>query len=408
MWTAVVFVLICEEDDVAMDKKSSSTQIALGVGFVWFTSQFGGGFASGTQLYQYFINFGIWCLITPALAQLYQAVFQWYALRFAYDNKTANYRDFCDKFYGKFRFIFSNLYEAVYFMLILLSPSISFATGGSTLNELTGIPYLACTAIVGVFIFGVSLCNTDMIRKAATMVSYILIIGVLCVFVPNIFAQWGSICDAVSQMMNGTLPVGSTESGSVGSALWYCNLYGAYHIASVGLYVQHAQKFTDKKQCFTSMLYGFFINAVIISLVAVGLLAVSMNPQLPEYSVYTLLFAQCGVASGVLAPMVSLLIIVGSVFSGVNMITGFVNRVVTGLEKREDSGTAASKHRMRTIVTALICTLATFSIAQFGLLPLVRKGYSYLGFACIIVIVIPFLIRMVMEAVGAVSNKVQE
>ena len=382
-------------------------QIALGVGFVWFTSQFGGGFASGTQLYQYFINFGIWCLITPAIAQLFQAFFQWYALRFAYDNKTANYREFCDLFYGRTKFVFSNLYEAVYLMLILLAPSIAFATGGSTLHELTGIPYILCTVIVGVFIFGVSLMDTDMIRKAATVVSYILIIGILCVFIPNIIVQWGSITDAISQMLSGTLPVGSTESGSFGSALWYCILYGAYHVASIGLYVQHAQKFTDRKQCLTSMVYGFIINTVVITLVAVGLLAVAMNPELPNYSVYTLLFAQCGVASGILAPVVSLLIILGSVFSGVNMITGFVNRVVTGLEKKEDSRTAAGKRKKRTIITALLCTLATFSIAQFGLLPLVKKGYSYLGFACIVVIVVPFLVRMFLELTGRVKNKVR-
>ncbi len=172
-----------------MKNKQNVAQVALGVGFVWFTSQFGGGFASGTQLYQYFINFGIWCLLTPAIAQLFQAFFQWYALRFAYDNKTANYRDFCDLFYGKAHIVFSNLYEAVYLMLILLAPSIAFATGGSTLNELTGLPYLLCTVIVGVFIFAVALMDTDMIRKAATVVSYILIIGILCVFIPNIIGQ---------------------------------------------------------------------------------------------------------------------------------------------------------------------------------------------------------------------------
>ena len=390
-----------------MKKNGSAAQVALGVGFVWFTSQFGGGFASGTQLYQYFINFGIWCLITPAIAQLFQAFFQWYALRFAYDNKTTNYRDFCDLFYGKTHVVFSNLYEVVYFMLILLAPSIAFATGGSTLHELTGLPYLLCTVIVGVFIFAVSLMNTDMIRKAATVVSYILIIGILCVFIPNIIAQWGDIVDAIGKMAGGTLPVGSQESGSFGSALWYCLLYGAFHVASIGLYVQHAQKFEDRRQCRTSMIYGFIINTVVITLVAVGLLAVSMNSDLPNYSVYTLLFAQCGVAADVLAPVVSLLIILGSVFSGVNMITGFVNRVVTGLEKKEDEVTAVKKHRRRTVITALICTLATFAIAQFGLLPLVKKGYSYLGFACIVVIVIPFLIRMVLEVTGKVKNKVR-
>lgn len=390
-----------------MKSKQNVAQVASGVGFVWFTSQFGGGFASGTQLYQYFINFGIWCLLTPAIAQLFQAFFQWYALRFAYDNKTANYRDFCDLFYGKAHIVFSNLYEAVYLMLILLAPSIAFATGGSTLNELTGLPYLLCTVIVGVFIFAVALMDTDRIRKAATVVSYILIIGILCVFIPNIIAQWDSITQAISQLAAGALPVGSQESGGFGGALWYCVLYGAYHVASIGLYVAHAQKFENRKQCLTSMIYGFIINTVVITLVAVGLLAVALDPELPNYSVYTLLFAQRGVGAGILAPVVSLLIILGSVFSGVNMITGFVNRVVTGLEKKEDEDTAQKKRKPRTVVTALACTLCTFAIAQFGLLPLVKKGYSYLGFACIVVIVLPFLVHMVLELMGKVKNKVR-
>lgn len=390
------------------EKQGSMTKgtlgVSLGVGFVWFTSQFGGGFASGTQLYQYFINFGIWCLVTPALAQLFQAFFQWYALRHAYVHKTVNYRDFCDSFYGRFRVVFSNLYELVYLMLILLAPSIAFATGGSTLNELTGIPYLICTVIVGVCIFVIALFNTDMIRKAASVVSYVLIIGVLIVFLPNIIAQWGDIMDAIRQMSAGTLPVGSTASGSVWSALWNCIVYGAYHVASIGLYVAHAQKFTRKSQCASSMILGFFINAIVISVVNFGLLAVAMNPELPNYSVYTLLFAQRGVMSSLMAPMVSVLIIIGSVFSAVNMITGFVNRVVTGFEKKEDEKTASGKRTLRTRVTALACTLVTFAIAQFGLLPLVKKGYSYLGIACMIVIVIPFLVRMVLELVGVVKE----
>ena len=289
-------------------------------------------------------------------------------------------------------------------MLILLAPSIAFATGGSTLNELTGIPYIICTVIVGILIYIVALFNTDMIRKAATIVSYVLIIGVLVVFIPNIIAEWGDIMDAIHQMSAGALPVGASGPGGFGPALWNCILYGAYHVASIGLYVAHPQKFTEEKQCFTSMAYGFVINAVVISLVNFGLLAVAMNPELPNYSVYTLLFAQRGVIPGVLAPMVSILIIIGSVFSGVNMITGFVNRVVTGLEKNESEADAQKKRTLRTRITALACTLLTFGIAQFGLLPLVRKGYSYLGFACIVVIVIPFLIRMVLELLGVVKK----
>ena len=45
----------------------SKMPLTLGLAFVAFTTQFGGGFASGAQIYQYFINYGIWCLVLPLL-----------------------------------------------------------------------------------------------------------------------------------------------------------------------------------------------------------------------------------------------------------------------------------------------------------------------------------------------------
>ena len=38
---------------------------------------------------------------------------------------------------------------------------------------------------------------------------------------------------------------------------------------------------------------------------------------------------------------------------------------------------------------------------QFGLIPLVKTGYSYIGYATLIVIVIPFIVHMI---VGCVKN----
>ena len=47
----------------------SKMPLAMGIAFVAFTTQFGGGFASGAQIYQYFINYGIWCLLMPLITQ---------------------------------------------------------------------------------------------------------------------------------------------------------------------------------------------------------------------------------------------------------------------------------------------------------------------------------------------------
>ena len=56
-------------------KKNKNTAVILGVAFVWFTTHFGGGFASGAQIYSYFVKYGIACLILPVLAMVYNGIF---------------------------------------------------------------------------------------------------------------------------------------------------------------------------------------------------------------------------------------------------------------------------------------------------------------------------------------------
>ena len=71
--------------------------LTMGIAFVAFTTQFGGGFASGAQIYSYFINYGAWCLILPFLTQGLYALFFWYGMRYAYKHKTYDYRSFSDR-----------------------------------------------------------------------------------------------------------------------------------------------------------------------------------------------------------------------------------------------------------------------------------------------------------------------
>ena len=126
----------------------SKMPLAMGIAFVAFTTQFGGGFASGAQIYQYFINYGIWCLLMPLITQGLYALFFWYGMRYAYKHKTYDYRSFSDSLYGKTRPIMSNLYEICYLIMIGTASAAAFATGGSTLQMLFGIPYWVCTLIL--------------------------------------------------------------------------------------------------------------------------------------------------------------------------------------------------------------------------------------------------------------------
>jgi uncharacterized membrane protein YkvI len=379
-----------------IDKKNMS--VTIGVAFVWFTTQFGGGFASGAQLFQYFIVFGIWTLITPILAQALSAVYQWYALRYAHRHQVYDYRSFNDSFYGKFAPVFSNLYEVVYFILLCLAPSVAFATGGATLAALTGIPFIVCTFIIGIFIFLITIYGTEIVRKAAATLSVVIIVGLMIVYIPNIIVQWDTIMATIGEL--------AAEKAPMGPAMWKSFIYFSFQLASIGLLVQHAKPFTSEKDAKTSMIYGFIVNAGVISISTLGMLAIAKNPEVGKVSIPILLLVKNGVGSSFMTPIISMLIVLGAVSTAVNMIAGVVNRVTSQYEKPVTANnTGKIKPSKLTIITTLLFVILAFGIAQFGLIPLVVKGYGYLGYVTIAVVVIPFTIHMILSKLGKVDSK---
>lgn len=370
--------------------------LAMGIAFVAFTTQFGGGFASGAQIYQYFINYGIWCLVLPLLTQGLYSLFFWYGMRYAYKHKTYDYRSFSDSLYGKTRHVMSNLYEICYLIMIGTASAAAFATGGSTIETLFGIPYWLCTVIVAAFIFVVALFGTNVVRKCASTLSVLILIGLVLVLVPNIIAQWGSITDAISRMSSGEMTVLSQESGDFGPALWSAVLYFFFQLASVSVMYQHMEPVTDKKQINRAAVGMFVCNFLAMELSVIGLLAVAFLPALATASVPMLILVENGVGASILTPIISLLIILGAVSTAVNMISGIVTRCVNAVERRIASAEKRKKgHLARNAVFTLIFTFLAFAIAQFGLMAVVSKGYAYLGYAAFITLFIPFVIHAI-------------
>ncbi len=370
-----------------MNKQAKTSSIILGIAFVWFTTHFGGGFASGAQIYTYYVKYGIWCLIMPVLAMLYNAVFFAYCLRFARKHEVYDYRSYNNAFYGRFAPIFSNLFEVLYLCVMCVAPAVAFATGGATLSTLTGLPYLLCTLIIGAFIFIVAIFGTDLVRKVASVLSICIIAGLLIVYIPNIIAGSGAIAQTMHTM--------TAQPAPFGKALYAAFLYGTFQLANVAVFVQHAKSFEKPNDAIKSMGIGWIINALLMVMVVLGLLSVCSNPDIVNQSVPTLFMVQNGVGSHVLTPLISILIILGAVSTAVNMVAAMVKRICSGLEKTRPQQTQGKKITSRQIVVALICCIVDFGIAQFGLLTLIQKAYSALAYLAIPVILIPYIVHMV-------------
>ena len=300
-------------------KKTKASAAILGVSFVWFTTHFGGGFASGAQIYSYFVRYGAWCLIMPVLAMLYNMVFFAYGLRFARKHEVYDYRSYNNAFYGRFAPVFSNLFEVLYICVMCVAPAVAFATGGATLSELTGIPYLLCTFLIGIFIFVVAIFGTDLVRKVASVLSVCIIAGLIVVYVPNIISNFSAITDAVQSMNAAQL--------SLGDALYSAFLYGTFQLSNIAVFVQHAKSFENPDDAVKSMGMGFVVNSLIMVMVVLGLMTVYTNPDAAGQSVPTLFMVQSGVGASFMTPLISILIILGAVSTAVNMVAAMVKRI---------------------------------------------------------------------------------
>ena len=368
--------------------KKTPASLIMGVAFVWFTTHFGGGFASGAQLYSYYLRFGIWCLIMPVLAMAYNAFFFSYCLRYARKHEVYDYRSYNNSFYGRFAPVFSNLFEFLYIVVMCVAPAVAFATGGATLSQVTGLPYLVCTLLIGIFIFIVAIFGTDLVRRVSSVLSIVIIVSLIAVYVPNILTNLAGIRDAAAAMQ--AEPVPFTK------ALYSAFLYGTFQLCNVAVFVQHGKVFEKPKDAGKSMLIGWIINSALMVIVVLGLMSVYTDPDMTSASVPTLFMVQQGVGAAVLTPLISVLIILGAVTTAVNMVAAMVRRIGNAIESPEEKAkTDLGQPILKTVIIALCCCLVDFGIAQFGLLTLIQKAYSTIAYLAIPVILIPYIIHMI-------------
>lgn len=203
------------------------------------------------------------------------------------------------------------------------------------------------------------------------------------------FATGGSTIQTLSG-----LPTISQANGTFGSALWMAVLYFFFQLASVSVMYQHMEPVTDVKQINRAAIGMFVCNFAAMELSIIGLLAIAYAADLATASVPMLVLIQNGVGAGVLTPIIFILIILGSISTAVNMISGIVTRCVNAVERGRKSDAERMKgHLARNAVFTLIFTFIAFAIAQFGLMAVVKQGYAYLGYAALITLFIPFVLH---------------
>lgn len=370
-----------------MKKEKISLSVCFAISFIWFTTQFGGGFASGRQIIDYYVSYGWYAVFTPILAQLIMAILFYYVLKTSYQKKLKNYSEFTHDLYGKTSKVMSPLFEVLYNLTLCIATAVAFATGGSTLTQLLGIPYWISTLMIAVAMFALTIFGYKLVQKAATIVSILIVVGMFAVLLPNIIHFAPQFAQNFSDLKGASKPMGS--------ALWKMMLYVAFQVPALGAYVVHAKSYNNLREVKASMTIGFFVNSVMIMLATFGMISIFTVPGAMTKPVPILVLVQNGVGAAFLTPIISLLILIGSLSTGVNFVYGIVGRIVDYIGRNDSQEVQIEKLSSRSAIISLVYIIITFCVAQFGLIPLVGKGYSYCGYAAIVIVVLPIIIKWI-------------
>lgn len=351
----------------------------LAVAFVWFTTHFGGGFASGRQIVDFFVSYGWYALFTPIIALAIVTLVLYYVWTYAVIYRTFDYREWGNAFFKPYEVFFSNVYEIIFILILLVASAVAFATGGTVMTQILGTPYVLNTVIVAVCIFFLTIFGADMVRKAASTMAVIIIVGMMIIYIGNLVVNFPLLTEVIR---TAPAPKGFWP------ALWASLQYAGFQVCVIGAYLAVADVLHTREDAAKASIWGFIVNAVVLWFATAGVLL--HYPAILQEKVPVLYVAAHGGGGSFGTAIVSLLIFLAVVSTGVSLIFGGSRRIVGWWSRNH--GSSAAGDRKVNIIASLVYVVITWAIALFGLIPLIAKGYGYLGTLSLPLLVVPVIV----------------
>jgi uncharacterized membrane protein YkvI len=355
---------------------------AWAVAFVWFTTHFGGGFASGRQLVDFYVRYGWYAIFTPFISVGIIALVLYNAWSFSVREKVYDYRSWSTAYFkplGVLEPFFSFFIEVMFLIILLLATAVAFATGGSLLTRLfPALSYNFVTLSIAILIFALTIWGAEVWRKAATIIGIVMIAGVLVVYSANLIVNLPKLTAVV-----GSMP---SANGGFWEAVWLSVKYAGLQCSLIGAYTAVADSLKTQADVKKAALIGFVLNAGVMTLAATGIL--THYPQiLTEATPITYITEHGGMGGAFGAAVVSGIILLALVSTGVGLIYGGARRISSWWVKR----TGSTKTFMTDVISSAIYVILSWCIASFGLLALISQGYVWVGTFSTPLVVVPVL-----------------
>lgn len=392
-----------------------------------FSSQCGGGFAAGSTPWTYFFhNTGFYgmlpevtqpyfCLFMPLVVAAINCFIIYFFMKFAMDFRKFDYGSFLEAYGSRFwggRLAkpMQLVYEFNFNWLLIICMALAYSSSGSALAELTGIPYMATTFIVGIIMLALCMRGTVLVRKNAVFMSGVIFIAMVAVHVPNLLFNVGT--GRLAGEM-GVISAGMGEAAASGAggfvhylliAFVWAYIFSGQNLGGFGAYVNHAQLFTNKKTLRWAVLLSVAVNWAFLEMNVINL-ASNYSAVYEGWAggkaVYSILVVQNGIGNAavktVMLTLLTVAIFFATISTAINYAQGFNDRVLNWYQKKtnEDPVLSAEKRNKRGAFLTFIYICITWGVSQAGLTALVSKGLTLVSYITLFTLILPTVMNVI-------------
>ena len=354
--------------------KKINFSICMGVVFVWFTTMFGGGWATGAQALAWFAGSGWTALWMPMVGMGMTSLLGYLIVEWARKHKLGNYRTFMENIYGNK--VLPTIHEIGLIMgTIIGMGSVLSATGAVFrswgLNYWLGVVLMCVICVVG------CLFGTAFVRKVSTFMGVIIGILIAVLFIIVLINRPQAVP---------TIVANRTMYMSYGDA-WYDAVYfGCINCGMLMTILPVMDNLKCKEDSFWTCVFGFIVNSAVV--IMLNYVILTFMPNITSADV-PLMYAITQLGNPWLLVAYYIILFFAIITTGIGMMYTYAVRFAPLL-------TGIRNERVRyTIILATICAVAAGASA-FGLMTLVGKGYTvtaYINMA-LVLIGVPIIIAI--------------
>lgn len=364
--------------------KKKGLPVFIGVASVWMGTHFGPGVASGTQLNQYYVGFGIPGIVMTLVAMALLGFALYCSMEFSRIYHAYDYESWVTKLFGNKYVVI--LFDISFFVTIISAAGGSLNAIATLLQDFWGINYWVGVGIVIVVSMLLCAFGAELVRKSSAYMMFV-VVGVLLLIMALVIAAGDA--DLKGAVENQAANLGADMSASNWlKALWQAIIYGSFQATIVANIASVADTLPDRRESRRAAITGYIANTGLLLILCMMLFSFTnvyavTKEALPFYSILARL--DMGWLTTVYIIVVFIAVIstvVGFAFAGVARFGKYYR----------PQGKKQLAHPVRDAIFVLVLLAACAAISQVGIMNLVKYGYSLLGYINLFVIILPALI----------------